>query len=89
MSVLKELDLKRTQLLWESNKLSETEAKLYHSEQEQAKHKKEMTKLRIKMQETLEKLDQGMLGIYDLLYKHLTLCSRIIFYSQQMQHTSN
>lgn len=59
-SLLKELDMKRTQLLWETNKLSETEAKLYHSEQEQARHKKEVTKLRIKMQESLEKIDQGM-----------------------------
>lgn len=57
--MVKELDLKRTQLLWETTKLSETEAKLYQSQQEQAKLRKDQTKLRIRNQETEEKLQQG------------------------------
>ena len=54
--------MKRTQLLWETNKLSEAEAKLHHSEQEQAKLKKEVTKLKLRLQETMEKMDQGERG---------------------------
>lgn len=57
--MMKEVDMKRTQLLWETNKLSEAEAKLHHSEQEQAKLKKEVTKLKLRLQETMEKMDQG------------------------------
>ena len=57
--VLKELDMKRTQLVWESNKLSEAESKLYHSEQLNARKKEELTRLRIRLQETMEKLNQG------------------------------
>ena len=56
---MKELDLKRTQLLWETNKLSEAEAKLHQSQQDQAKLRKEQTKLRIKNQEVLDQLEQG------------------------------
>ena len=59
LSVIKELDLKRTQLLWETNKLSETETKLYQSQQELAKLRKDQSKLRMRNQETLEKLEQG------------------------------
>ncbi len=55
---LRELDMKRTQLLWETNKLSDTEARLHHSEQERAKVKKEITKLRLRLQETTEKLTE-------------------------------
>ena len=51
--------MKRMQLLWETNKLSEMEAKLHQSEQERAKLKKEATKLKLRLQETTEKLDQG------------------------------
>lgn len=58
-TVMKELDLKRTQLLWETNKLSEAEAKLHQSQQDQAKLRKEQTKLRIKNQEVLDQLEQG------------------------------
>jgi len=57
--MVREVDMKRTQLLWETNKLSEAEAKLHHSEQEQAKLKKEVTKLKLRLQETMEKMDQG------------------------------
>ena len=46
-------------LLWENNKLSEMEAKLHQSEQERAKLKKEATKLKLRLQETTEKLDAG------------------------------
>ena len=60
-AVMSELDLKRTQWLWETNKLSEAEAKLHRSQQEQAKLRKEQTKLRMRHQETEEKLEQGMI----------------------------
>ena len=58
--LLKELDLKRTQMAWESNKLSEAESKLYHSEQQNARKKEELTKLRIRLQEATDKLNQGV-----------------------------
>ncbi len=58
-SAMNELELKRTQLLWETNKLSEAEAKLHQSQQEQAKLRKEQTKLRMRNQETEEKFEQG------------------------------
>ena len=51
--------MKRMQLLWETNKVSERDAKLHHSDQERAKLKKEITKLKLRLQETTEKLDQG------------------------------
>lgn len=57
-SAMNELELKRTQLLWETNKLSEAEAKLHQSQQEQAKLRKEQTKLRMRNQETEEKFEQ-------------------------------
>ena len=60
-SVIKELDMKRTQLLWESNKLSEAEAKIHHTEQEMARIKKEFTKLKMRLQESTEKLNEGKL----------------------------
>ncbi len=60
-SVIKELDLKRTQLLWESNKLSEAEAKIHHTEQEMARLKKEFTKFKMRLQESKEKLNEGEL----------------------------
>ena len=58
-SILRELDMKRTQLLWETNKLSDTEARLHHSEQERAMIRKEVTKLRMRLQETMEKVIEG------------------------------
>ena len=54
-SVRKELELKNTQLLWETAKLSETEAKLHKCEQEKAKYVNESTKTRMKLQEVKEK----------------------------------
>ncbi|XP_064399645.1 protein Spindly-like [Halichondria panicea] len=57
-AVLKELDVKRTQLVWESNKLTEAESKLYHSEQQNARRKEELTKIRIRLQESTEKMNQ-------------------------------
>ena len=51
--------MKRTQLLWESNKLSEAEAKIHHTEQEMARLKKEFTKVRMKLQESSERLAEG------------------------------
>lgn len=58
-AVLKELDVKRTQLVWESNKLTEAESKLYHSEQQNARRKEELTKIRIRLQESTEKMNQS------------------------------
>ncbi len=69
--------MKRTQLLWETNKLSDTEARLHHSEQEQAKSKKEVTKLRLRLQEAVEKLTEAQAtcrqleGEKELLEEHL------------------
>ncbi len=54
-----ELDLKRSQLLWESNKLSEAESRLHQAQQEQAKLRKDRSKLHLKAQEVMEELDQG------------------------------
>lgn len=59
--MIKELDMKRTQLLWESNKLSEAEAKIHHTEHEMARLKKEFTKLKMRLQESTEKLNEGRL----------------------------
>lgn len=56
---MKELDLKRSQLLWETNKLSEAETKLYHSQREQAKLRKDHNKLQLRIQEVMENLEQG------------------------------
>ena len=67
-SVINELDLKRTQLLWESNKLSEAEAKIHHTEQELAKVKKEYTTLRMKLQESTEKLTEGKSRVNMYMY---------------------
>ncbi len=58
-AALTDLDVKRTQLVWESNKLSEAESKLYHSEQQHARKREDLTKLRIRLQESSEKLNQG------------------------------
>ena len=58
--VIGELDLKRTQLLWETNKLSESEAKLHQSQQELAKLRKERSKHILKKQDALlDQLEQG------------------------------
>lgn len=83
-SVTKELDLKRTQLLWEANKLSETETKLHHSEQEQAKLRKEQTKLRMRLQEAMEKLEQGdtFSGCVDYIYYEF-----VYYFSQNSMST--
>lgn len=58
-ALLAEMDIKRTQLVWESNKLSEAESKLYHCEQQHARKREDLTKLRIRLQESSEKLNQG------------------------------
>ena len=60
-SAIKELDLKRTQLLWETNKLREAETKLHHSQKEQAKLRMEKNKVQIRLQEAMHKLEQGLL----------------------------
>ena len=51
--------MKRTQLLWESNKLSEAETKIHYTEQEMARLKKEFTKLKMRLQESTEKFNEG------------------------------
>ena len=59
MVVVSELELKRTQMIWEMNKLCEAEAKLHQSEREQAKLRQQQAKLQIRNQETLEELEKG------------------------------
>ena len=59
-SVINELELKRTQLLWETNKLSDAEAKLYRSQQEEAQLRKEQSKLCMRFQEKRESLEHGI-----------------------------
>ena len=46
-------------MIWETNKLCEAEAKLHQSEREQAKLRKQQTKLHARNQETLEELERG------------------------------
>lgn len=58
--VISELELKRTQMIWETNKLCEAEVKLHQSEREQAKLRQQQAKLQIRNQETLEELEKGM-----------------------------
>ena len=58
--MINELELKRTQLLWETNKLSDAEAKLYRSQQEEAQLRKEQSKLCMRLQERRENLEHGM-----------------------------
>ena len=58
-SLTRELELKRTQLLWETTKLTETETKLYKIEQEKAKMANSLCKLRIQLQESKEKENEG------------------------------
>lgn len=62
--MIKELDLKRTQMIWETNKLCEAEAKLHQSEREQAKLRKQQSKLHVRNQENLEELEKGILRTY-------------------------
>lgn len=64
---MSELDLKRTQLLWETTKLSEAEAKLHHSQQEHAKLRKDQTKLHMRNQDTLDQLEQGRYYIINIV----------------------
>ncbi len=58
-AVVKELDLKRTQFLWETNKLREAETKLHHSQREQAKLRLDHNKLQLRLQEAKDQLQQG------------------------------
>lgn len=50
-----DLDLKTTQLLWESSKLTDTEAKLHKCEQDKSRLINEVCKIKIKLQETRDK----------------------------------
>ena len=51
--------MKALQLVWESQKLREAEDRLHRKEQEQAKCQKEVTMVKLKLQEMQEKLEQG------------------------------
>ena len=59
LSLKKELDLKETQLLWESNKLMEAEANLHRAEQERAKMVTSVCRLNLKLTEAKEKENEG------------------------------
>ena len=59
VSLTRELELKGTQLLWETTKLTETEAKLYKIEQEKSKMANSLCKLRLQLQESKEKENEG------------------------------
>ena len=59
--VTKELEVKGLQLVWETQKLRETEAKLRHKEQEMARGKKEVSIMKLKLHELQEKMDKGNL----------------------------
>ena len=74
--VRKELELKNTQLLWETAKLSEAEAKLHKCEQEKAKYVNESTKTRMKLQEVKEKENDCKLN-----------CNSVIFYVPNVLYT--
>lgn len=52
---MRELELKRTQLLWEANKLSEAESRLHLCEQERAQLRRELSKVRMRLQEERER----------------------------------
>ena len=61
MSALKrELDLKSTQLVWECKKLSESEARLHKAERDKARLMNDTCKMKMKLQEALEKQGHGM-----------------------------
>ena len=45
--------------MWEGNKLSDAEYKLHQSEQEQVALKKELTRVKLQLQEITEKLNDG------------------------------
>ena len=64
----KELEVKGLQLVWETQKLRETEAKLHHKEQEMARGKKESSMLKMKLHELQEKMDKGRVCV-DTLQK--------------------
>ena len=51
--------MKARQLVWESQKLRETEDRLHRREQELARARSELTLLRLKEEEVLEKLAHG------------------------------
>lgn len=54
-AVRHELELKSTQLVWETTKLSESESKLHKCEQERAKLVNDATKMSLKLSETTER----------------------------------
>ena len=58
-TVTKDLEMKGLQLVWETQKLRETEARLHHKEQEMARGKKELLVLKLKLHEQQEKLEKG------------------------------
>ena len=61
MTLKQELDRKETQLLWESNKLTEAEAKLHRAEQDRAKMVNNVCKMSMKLTEAREKENEGNL----------------------------
>ena len=55
----KEKEVKGDQLVWETQKLRETEGKLHRKEQEMARGQKEVSVLKMRLQELQEKLEKG------------------------------
>lgn len=74
-SVSRELELKRTQLLWESTKLTETEAKLYKTEQDKSKIANTLCKLRLQLQESKDKENEGQRFL--CIYPWKCICSSL------------
>ena len=58
-TLTKDLEVKGLQLVWETQKLRETEDRLHRREQEMARGQKEVSIFKLKLQEMLEKLEQG------------------------------
>ena len=53
------LDLKSNQLIWECKKLSESEAKLHKAERDKARLMNESCKMKLRLQEALDKQGDG------------------------------
>ena len=52
--------MKGLQLVWETQKLRETEGRLHRKEQEMARSQKEMSALKLKLHEMQENMERGM-----------------------------
>ena len=80
--------MKGLRLVWETQKLRETEAKLHRKEQEMARGKKEFSVMKLKQQELQEKLDKGIIVYYMYMYIHVfvPVCWRMYMYIPVLLH---